>query len=347
MPTPSSSTVKTPKTEELPLKKRYRLVHNYAPINRSLRDNCFISGDIEAKASKLSGKQFIFKGDGCAGFFIVSNSPLATLLSVTFIEDLGFHGYTIMPFGFKTFVLISNGFEPSWIAPSTPVSPSPSTNVVFSSVESLFGSTLRHVKTTHAREPATVEAIREQRAFIEVAGSTPFQPSNSIKTTDCPKASPIAPPKFLNLDNWSFRVKHSSSQLVPLEQSYHHAGLGPVVKSKTKRKNSIIRNFQTHREERVHQDRLKKYHPSQAVNTANLVAGSINLTKDLVIDFAQPDGYLLEVIFYGIRLQLQGALSLNFSATTLIVSLAPGQSHHIALYLILNADNRIALFTIG
>ena len=41
------------------------------------------------------------QGDGCAGFFIVANLPLATRLSVSYIEDLGFFGYTVVPFGFK------------------------------------------------------------------------------------------------------------------------------------------------------------------------------------------------------------------------------------------------------
>ena len=37
------------------------------------------------------------QGDGCAGFFIVANLPLATRLSVSYIEDLGFFGYTVVP----------------------------------------------------------------------------------------------------------------------------------------------------------------------------------------------------------------------------------------------------------
>ncbi|SPO27260.1 uncharacterized protein UTRI_10377 [Ustilago trichophora] len=82
-------------------KARYRLVHNYAPINRYMRDAAFVPGNITLKASKLSNKRYLFKGDGCAGFFIVANSELATMLSVTYIEDLGFYGYTVMPFGFK------------------------------------------------------------------------------------------------------------------------------------------------------------------------------------------------------------------------------------------------------
>ncbi|CDR88160.1 related to RRP14-protein involved in Ribosomal RNA Processing [Sporisorium scitamineum] len=82
-------------------KARYRLVHNYMPINRYMRDAAFVPGDIAVKASKLSNNKYLFKGDGCAGFFIVANSQLATLLSVTYIEDLGFFGYTVMPFGFK------------------------------------------------------------------------------------------------------------------------------------------------------------------------------------------------------------------------------------------------------
>lgn len=64
-------------------------------------DAAFIPGNIAVKASKLLNKKYLFKGDGCAGFFIVTNSQLATLLSLTYIEDLGFFGYTIMPFGFK------------------------------------------------------------------------------------------------------------------------------------------------------------------------------------------------------------------------------------------------------
>ncbi|CDR99070.1 hypothetical protein [Sporisorium scitamineum] len=71
-------------------KARYRLVHNYMPINRYMRDAAFVPGDIAVKASKLSNNKYLFKGDGCAGFFIVANSQLATLLSVTYIEDLGF-----------------------------------------------------------------------------------------------------------------------------------------------------------------------------------------------------------------------------------------------------------------
>ncbi|SNX85308.1 uncharacterized protein MEPE_04017 [Melanopsichium pennsylvanicum] len=97
---PPPTTISTP----LPVadaKARYRLVHNYAPINRYMRDAAFVPGDIAVKASKLSNKRYLFKGDGCAGFFIVANSRLATLLSVTYIEDLGFYGYTVMPFGFK------------------------------------------------------------------------------------------------------------------------------------------------------------------------------------------------------------------------------------------------------
>ncbi|SAM70022.1 uncharacterized protein UBRO_20366 [Ustilago bromivora] len=82
-------------------KAQYRLMHNYAPINHYMHDTAFVPGDIAVKASKLSKKEFLFKGDGCAGFFIVANSLLATLLSITYIEDLGFCGYTVMPFGFK------------------------------------------------------------------------------------------------------------------------------------------------------------------------------------------------------------------------------------------------------
>ncbi|SPO32317.1 uncharacterized protein UTRI_02874 [Ustilago trichophora] len=94
VPTEPSTTIKTAES-------RYRLVHNYAPINHYMKDNLFIPGDIEVKATKLAGKQFLFKGDGCAGFFIMANSRLATLLSVTYVEDFGFVGYTVMPFGFK------------------------------------------------------------------------------------------------------------------------------------------------------------------------------------------------------------------------------------------------------
>ncbi|SPO20939.1 uncharacterized protein UTRI_00416 [Ustilago trichophora] len=97
---PPPSIVKSPPTVEV-AEGRYRLVHNYAPINHYMKDNSFIPGDIEVKASKFSGKQYLFKGDGCAGFFIMANSRLATLLSVTYVEDFGFVGYTVMPFGFK------------------------------------------------------------------------------------------------------------------------------------------------------------------------------------------------------------------------------------------------------
>ncbi|SPO26017.1 uncharacterized protein UTRI_02291 [Ustilago trichophora] len=97
---PPPSIVATPPTVEAS-KGRYRLVHNYAPVNHYMKDNPFVPGDIEVKASKLSGKRFLFKGDGCAGFFIMANSRLATLLSVTYVEDFGFVGYTVMPFGFK------------------------------------------------------------------------------------------------------------------------------------------------------------------------------------------------------------------------------------------------------
>ncbi|SPO24480.1 uncharacterized protein UTRI_03748 [Ustilago trichophora] len=96
---PPSADVSLPTVEVA--KGRYRLVHNYAPINHYMKDNSFIPGDIEVKASKFSGKRFLFKGDGCAGFFIMANSRLATLLSVTYVEDFGFVGYTVMPFGFK------------------------------------------------------------------------------------------------------------------------------------------------------------------------------------------------------------------------------------------------------
>ncbi|SPO27548.1 uncharacterized protein UTRI_10665 [Ustilago trichophora] len=96
-PTPTTAPPPTAETT----KARYHLVHNYAPINRYMRDAAFVPGDITLKASKLSNKRYLFKGDGCAGFFIVANSELATMLSVTYIEDLGFYGYTVMPFGFK------------------------------------------------------------------------------------------------------------------------------------------------------------------------------------------------------------------------------------------------------
>ena len=99
MPEPSPFIMSTPTADTS--KAKYRLVHNYAPINRYMRDTAFIPGDISVKASKLANKRYLFKGDGCAGFFIVANSPKATLLSVTYIEDLGFFGYTVMPFGFK------------------------------------------------------------------------------------------------------------------------------------------------------------------------------------------------------------------------------------------------------
>ncbi|SPO31487.1 uncharacterized protein UTRI_06617 [Ustilago trichophora] len=99
LPPPAPSTIDTTTTKAA--ESRYRLVHNYAPINSYMKDTSFIPGDIEVKATKLSGKQFLFKGDGCAGFFIMANSRLATLLSVTYVEDFGFVGYTVMPFGFK------------------------------------------------------------------------------------------------------------------------------------------------------------------------------------------------------------------------------------------------------
>ncbi|SAM83661.1 uncharacterized protein UBRO_20098 [Ustilago bromivora] len=82
-------------------KAQYRLMHNYTPINCYMCDTAFVSDDIAIKVSKLSNKKFLFKGDGCAGFFIVANSPLAMLLSITYIEDLGFCGYMVMLFGFK------------------------------------------------------------------------------------------------------------------------------------------------------------------------------------------------------------------------------------------------------
>ncbi|SPO32318.1 uncharacterized protein UTRI_02875 [Ustilago trichophora] len=98
---PPTKVLTDPSTTVKTAESRYRLVHNYAPINHYMKDNSFIPGDIEVKATKLSGKQFLFKGDGCAGFFIMANSRLATLLSVTYVEDFGFVGYTVMPFGFK------------------------------------------------------------------------------------------------------------------------------------------------------------------------------------------------------------------------------------------------------
>ncbi|SAM60897.1 uncharacterized protein UBRO_20213 [Ustilago bromivora] len=99
MPDPTLLPTQSPEAQMT--KAHYRLMHNYAPINCYMHDTAFIPGDITVKVSKLSNKKFLFKGDGCAGFFIVANLPLATLLSVTYIEDLGFCGYTVMPFGFK------------------------------------------------------------------------------------------------------------------------------------------------------------------------------------------------------------------------------------------------------
>ncbi|SAM77294.1 uncharacterized protein UBRO_20531 [Ustilago bromivora] len=99
MPNPTPLPTQLPEAQTT--KAHYRLVHNYTPINHYMCDTAFVPGDITIKASKLSNKKFLFKGDGCAGFFIVTNSPLATLLSVTYIKDLGFCGYMVMPFGFK------------------------------------------------------------------------------------------------------------------------------------------------------------------------------------------------------------------------------------------------------
>ncbi|SYW84937.1 uncharacterized protein UBRO2_05643 [Ustilago bromivora] len=82
-------------------KAQYQLVHNYTPINHYMCDTAFVPGDIAIKVSKLFNKKFLFKGDGCTGFFIIANSLLATLLSITYIEDLEFCGYTVMLFGFK------------------------------------------------------------------------------------------------------------------------------------------------------------------------------------------------------------------------------------------------------
>ncbi|SAM85890.1 uncharacterized protein UBRO_20167 [Ustilago bromivora] len=99
MPNPTLLPTQSPEAQTT--KAHYQLVHNYAPINCYMRDTAFVPGDITVEASKLSNKKFLFKEDGCAGFFIIANSPLATLLSVTYIEDLGFCGYMVMPFGFK------------------------------------------------------------------------------------------------------------------------------------------------------------------------------------------------------------------------------------------------------
>ncbi|SAM82746.1 uncharacterized protein UBRO_20683 [Ustilago bromivora] len=99
MPDPTLLPTQSPEAQTT--KACYQLMHNYTPINRYMHDAAFVPGDITVKASKLSNKKFLFKGDGCAGFFIVANSPLATLLSVTYIEDLGFCSYTVMLFGFK------------------------------------------------------------------------------------------------------------------------------------------------------------------------------------------------------------------------------------------------------
>ncbi|SAM81929.1 uncharacterized protein UBRO_20256 [Ustilago bromivora] len=139
MPNPTPLPTQLPEAQTT--KACYQLVHNYTPINCYMCDAAFIPGDITVKVSKLLNKKFLFKGDGCAGFFIVANSPLATLLSVTYIKDLGFCSYAVMLFGFKplatsligiatsgwmmlqlvikTLVPTSHGFEHFWIEPST------------------------------------------------------------------------------------------------------------------------------------------------------------------------------------------------------------------------------------
>ncbi|SAM84037.1 uncharacterized protein UBRO_20804 [Ustilago bromivora] len=99
MPDPTLLPTQSPEAQMT--KAHYWLMHNYTPINRYMCDTAFVPGDITIKVSKLLNKKFLFKGDGCAGFFIVANSPLATLLSVTYIKDLGSCGYMVMPFGFK------------------------------------------------------------------------------------------------------------------------------------------------------------------------------------------------------------------------------------------------------
>ncbi|SYW79773.1 uncharacterized protein UBRO2_03192 [Ustilago bromivora] len=93
---PSPTLLPTQSPEAQMTKAHYWLMHNYTPINCYMCDTAFVPGDITVKVSKLPNKKFLFKGDGCAGFFIV-----ATLLSVTYIEDLGFCSYMVMPFGFK------------------------------------------------------------------------------------------------------------------------------------------------------------------------------------------------------------------------------------------------------
>ncbi|EPQ30438.1 uncharacterized protein PFL1_01964 [Pseudozyma flocculosa PF-1] len=93
-----------------PAEKKWRLVTNYAGVNKYMRDKSFYPGDMDVKMGKLSGKRYVFKVDGCSAFFVALLSACGMLLSTTWVPGRGYVVYMVMPFGFKISPSVFNRF---------------------------------------------------------------------------------------------------------------------------------------------------------------------------------------------------------------------------------------------
>ncbi|EPQ28449.1 uncharacterized protein PFL1_04275 [Pseudozyma flocculosa PF-1] len=93
-----------------PTEKKWRLVTNYAGVNKYMRDKSFYPGDMDVKMGKLSGKRYVFKVDGCSAFFVALLSACGMLLSTTWVPGRGYVVYMVMPFGFKISPSVFNRF---------------------------------------------------------------------------------------------------------------------------------------------------------------------------------------------------------------------------------------------
>ncbi|CEH18008.1 FOG: Transposon-encoded proteins with TYA, reverse transcriptase, integrase domains in various combinations [Ceraceosorus bombacis] len=81
--------------------EQWRLVHNYAPLNTTMKDAPFPPGDIDVKTSKLARKKYKSRMDGLAGFMTLLQTQQGVWYSVFEVEDFGYIGYRFMPFGYK------------------------------------------------------------------------------------------------------------------------------------------------------------------------------------------------------------------------------------------------------
>ncbi|CEH15969.1 FOG: Transposon-encoded proteins with TYA, reverse transcriptase, integrase domains in various combinations [Ceraceosorus bombacis] len=80
---------------------QWRLVHNYAPLNTTMRNASFPPGDIDVKTAKLARKRLESRMDGLAGFMTLLQMPKGVIYSCFEVEDMGYFGYRFMPFGYK------------------------------------------------------------------------------------------------------------------------------------------------------------------------------------------------------------------------------------------------------